>query len=199
MRPSLSTSLRPDTRRPFRGVRLLGLLAGASIAVAACASGSGATWTYAPTPPSTPAPSAQASGSAGGNAGASGSPTAGGQAPGGSGATGSAAPGGSGNPAASGAATGTTLSLTAQNITFDKQSLQAPANTAFTISFSNQDQGIPHNVSIHKDSATGQEIFKGDIITGPAQASYTIPALAPGTYAFVCSVHPNMTGTLTVQ
>jgi plastocyanin len=26
-----------------------------------------------------------------------------------------------------------------------------------------------------------------------------VPALPAGTYAFVCSVHPNMTGTLTVQ
>jgi len=26
-----------------------------------------------------------------------------------------------------------------------------------------------------------------------------VPALPAGTYAFVCSVHPNMTGTLTVK
>jgi plastocyanin len=28
---------------------------------------------------------------------------------------------------------------------------------------------------------------------------YQVPALPPGTYQFVCSVHPNMTGTLTAQ
>jgi plastocyanin len=26
-----------------------------------------------------------------------------------------------------------------------------------------------------------------------------VPALPAGTYSFVCSVHPNMTGTLTVK
>ncbi len=203
MRPTSPRFLRSLPPSPSHSLRVLGLVAATAIAVAACASSSGASWTYAPTAPATPVPSGQASASAGasgGSAGASGSPTTGSQAPGGSGATGSGAPGGgSGNPAASGAATGTTLSLTAQNIAYDKQTLQAPANTAFTISFNNMDQGVPHNVSIHKDSPTGQEIFKGDIITGPAQTSYTIPALAPGTYGFVCSVHPNMTGTLTVQ
>jgi plastocyanin len=28
---------------------------------------------------------------------------------------------------------------------------------------------------------------------------YQVPALPAGTYGFVCSVHPNMTGTLTVK
>ncbi len=54
----------------------------------------------------------------------------------------------------------------------------------------------PHNVAIKDPSGT--EVFKGDIITGPAQADYQVPALPPGTYQFVCSVHPNMTGTLKV-
>jgi plastocyanin len=32
-----------------------------------------------------------------------------------------------------------------------------------------------------------------------ATATYDVPALAAGTYGFVCSVHPNMTGTLTAS
>ena len=29
--------------------------------------------------------------------------------------------------------------------------------------------------------------------------TYSVPALAAGTYTFICIVHPNMTGTLTVK
>jgi plastocyanin len=65
------------------------------------------------------------------------------------------------------------------------------------IQYDNNDPGIPHNVEI-KD-ANGTSVFKGQIITGPATASYQIPALAAGTYTFVCDVHPNMTGTLTAN
>jgi len=100
-------------------------------------------------------------------------------------------------PAPSGAAAGPVVELAAQNIAFTTTSLQAPANTPFTIHFKNQDASVPHDVEI-KD-ASGAVAFKGDIITGPSEASYNVPALAAGTYTFVCTVHPNMTGTLTVQ
>ena len=35
--------------------------------------------------------------------------------------------------------------------------------------------------------------------SGVATKTYDVPALKPGSYAFVCTVHSNMTGTLTVQ
>ncbi len=110
-------------------------------------------------------------------------------------------PGGpAGSPAAS-AAPGASVSLqvTASGIAYDKSTLEAPANTPFEIVFANNDAGIPHNVSIHKDSATGQEVFKGEIFNGTETRAYNVPALPTGTYAFVCSVHPNMTGTLTIK
>ncbi|MEA2607483.1 MAG: hypothetical protein QOI00_2240, partial [Chloroflexota bacterium] len=46
---------------------------------------------------------------------------------------------------------------------------------------------------------TGASVFKGAIVTGPAKVSYQVPALAAGSYRFLCDVHPTMTGTLTVQ
>ncbi len=100
-------------------------------------------------------------------------------------------------PAASGAASGPKVDLSAKDIAFSTNALQAPADTAFTLHFKNADTGVPHNVEI-KDAA-GQQVFKGDIITGDAEIDYAIPALKAGTYPFVCTVHPNMTGTLTVQ
>ena len=118
-----------------------------------------------------------------------------------SGAAASAAPSGSpsGSPAASGGAAETVLQLAAANIAYDQTDLTAPANTPFQIAFTNNDAGIPHNVSIHQGSPTGTEVFKGAIFTGVATQTYDVPALPAGTYSFVCSVHPNMVGTLTVK
>jgi plastocyanin len=100
-------------------------------------------------------------------------------------------------PASSSVPAGATLHIAAQNIEFDTDHLEAPAGQAFTIEFNNNDPGVPHNVEI-KD-ANGASMFKGQIITGPAMTSYQVPALPAGTYMFVCDVHPNMTGTLTVK
>ncbi|HEU0242555.1 MAG TPA: cytochrome c oxidase subunit II [Candidatus Limnocylindrales bacterium] len=100
-------------------------------------------------------------------------------------------------PAPSGAAAGPTVELGALNVAFSTNALQAPAGSPFTIHFKNDDASIPHNVEI-KD-ASGAVAFKGDIITGVAETNYAVPALKAGTYTFVCTVHPNMTGTLTVQ
>ena len=91
------------------------------------------------------------------------------------------------------------VSLSAQNIAFDQAALSAPAGTAIQLTFVNNDNGIPHNVVIHRDSPTGEAVFTGDIITGVATKVYDVPALAAGTYAYVCAVHPSMTGTLTVK
>ena len=113
----------------------------------------------------------------------------------------SAAPSGSpaGSPAASGGAAETVLQLAAANIAYDQTDLTAPAGVPFQIAFTNNDAGIPHNVSIHEGSPTGTEVFKGTIFTGVATQTYDVPALPAGTYSFVCSVHPNMVGTLTVK
>ena len=87
--------------------------------------------------------------------------------------------------------------MKAQNIAFDTTDISAAAGKPFTIAFVNEDTGVPHNIAI-KD-ASGAEVFKGEIITGVATKVYQVPALQAGTYPFACSVHPNMTGTLTVK
>lgn len=101
-----------------------------------------------------------------------------------------------GEPGASQAPAGTVLKEAALNIAFVNGSLEAPADVPFQIEFDNQDAGIPHNIEI-KD-AGGATVFKGEIISGVAKVTYDIPALPPGTYPFICTVHPNMTGTLKV-
>jgi cytochrome c oxidase subunit 2 len=102
-------------------------------------------------------------------------------------------------PAPSGEASGPTIAVTAKDIAYEQTAISAPANTPFRIEFDNQDAGTPHNISIHEGSPTGTEVFKGEIFSGVATKTYDVPALPAGTYSFVCTVHPTMTGTLTVQ
>ncbi len=120
-------------------------------------------------------------------------------------ASASAAPGSpgaspAGSPAPSSQAGGPEVDISAQNIAYDQTSLTVKADQPFTLKFTNNDAGIPHNIVIHSGSSTSDPaLFDGEIFTGVDSRLYPIPALKAGTYAFSCKVHPNMTGTLTVQ
>lgn len=90
------------------------------------------------------------------------------------------------------------VSLIAQNLAFQPAQLEATAGEDFVISFDNRD-AVPHNVAIFKGAdATAQNVFRGDLITGPRTVSYQVPAQEPGTYFFLCEVHPTMTGTVQI-
>lgn len=93
---------------------------------------------------------------------------------------------------------GTTLSVTAKTIAFDKSALEVPADAPFGIIFKNDDPpGVSHDIVI-RDSG-GAVVATQDTIDGGTSANYSYPSLAAGTYTFFCSIHPNMTGTLTVK
>lgn len=98
---------------------------------------------------------------------------------------------------------GTTLTVTAQNIAFDTNCLAAPAGTPFTIKFTNDDAGVPHNVEIFTSQAAttrlGGATGPTDTVTGPGSVTYKVGGLSPGTYFFRCDIHPTqMTGTFVV-
>jgi len=170
----------------MRTSRLAALVAVPALLVAACSGTSGPNWTYAP------APSASAAASAEGSAGASGSAAA-------SGGAASATPAASASAEASGGAGGggATVEIVASGIQFTTTQVTAPAGQKLTLTFKNQDAGVPHDVDIKDQS--GGEVFKTDIFNGPADKSFEFGPLQAGTYPFMCTVHPNMTGTLTVQ
>jgi plastocyanin len=172
----------------------------ATAAIAACSAGAPPGWTYAPAPSATPIPSVGASGSPAPSSSAAPS-TAPSSAP--SGAP-SASAGASPSAGASGGA-GTTLTVTAvtgaATAGFDPKTLDAAANSPFTLVFDNQDPTVPHNLVL-KDPSGAKVKVTGDtsFFTGPGKRTYQVPALAAGAYQYLCEVHPStMVGTLTVK
>ncbi len=102
-------------------------------------------------------------------------------------------------PAAQCEPEGTELQIAAQGVQFDTDCLAAPAGEPFAIAFDNQDAGIPHNVAIYEanplQDPNASEVFIGEIITGPNQATYEVEAIEAGELFFQCDVHPTMLGT----
>ena len=70
---------------------------------------------------------------------------------------------------------------------------RAPAG-ALTVVVDNRDKGVNHNV--HFASVKGSPAT--DLEEGPSTQQLEL-TLAAGTYAYVCDLHTNMTGTLTVS
>lgn len=99
-----------------------------------------------------------------------------------------------GPPAASG------LKVTAKGLAFNPTSITAPGGRTVTITFTNDDPRIPHNIVVFNGpDATGTPLFTGKPVTGPGTATYSFAAPPPGTYFFHCQFHPTtMKGTLKI-
>jgi amicyanin len=74
------------------------------------------------------------------------------------------------------------------NFTFDPPKLTVKAGT--TVTWVNRDD-IPHTV------ASSTHAFKSKALD--TDNSFTFTFTAPGTYAYFCSLHPHMTGTIVVE
>ena len=108
--------------------------------------------------------------------------------PGGAGESGPGGPGGEGGG----------VTVVAQNIAFDTSTIRLePVPTMIT--FENRDAGVQHDIAIYSDSSLADELFDGELVTGPATVDYAVPALPPGEHYFQCNVHPNMNGSVVVS
>ena len=94
---------------------------------------------------------------------------------------------------------GTSLTLVAQQISWDKACLAVPAGQPFQITIKNEDSGIPHNFAIWDSPKTKHQFYITPDLTGPATKTFAVPALKKGRYYFQCDIHgPAMSGTLIV-
>jgi plastocyanin len=83
------------------------------------------------------------------------------------------------------------ISLLAENFAFNRSEISVPAGSTVVIRLENRDAGVGHNVAVYETDAADNAIFRGDIITGPAEIVYTFAAPGvPGTYVFLCDPHP---------
>ena len=84
--------------------------------------------------------------------------------------------------------------IVASGVKFDLDTIVIKAGTEVTLSITNKDSGIPHNLAIVESGTT---VFSGEQFAGIATEDYTIPALdANKIYTFRCEVHPNMKGNI---
>lgn len=98
------------------------------------------------------------------------------------------------------AATGSSITLTAQHITWDKGCIAAVAGKPIQVTINNKDAGIAHNFAIWVNSSLKKRLYQTPNISGPATKTFTVPALPAGKYYFQCDIHgPAMSGTLIIS
>jgi plastocyanin len=82
---------------------------------------------------------------------------------------------------------------------FEQSEVVVAAGKPLTLTFDNKNAAVPHNVAIFDGPSEAKTLFAGEIVTGPKQIVYNVPALPAGSYYFSCQVHPNMHGTITAK
>jgi plastocyanin len=87
----------------------------------------------------------------------------------------------------------------AESLTFNTSEIDLTAGQPTTLTFDNEDAGIPHNIAIYTDDSLSKTLFQGEQFPGVDTREYVIPALDPGTYFFHCDVHPTMNGSVVVS
>jgi plastocyanin len=91
-----------------------------------------------------------------------------------------------------------TLEIVAEDLAFDRDSLEIPAGGVIAVTLENRDPGILHNVAIYP-GVGGDPVFRGETFTGIETRTNLMRPLTPGTFRFICDAHPTMSGTLTVS
>lgn len=85
----------------------------------------------------------------------------------------------------------TDFTIVAKNIEWDLDRVVVPTGKEVTATIENRDRGIPHNLHVKSPGDPKTELEKG-LVTQTLR--FTIDE--PGSYAFVCDAHPNMTGRI---
>jgi len=81
--------------------------------------------------------------------------------------------------------------VVAEDMAFDPDQVEVPADEEVTVVIDNRDDGVNHNIHIED----APEPNKTALEQGISQQALTL-SLPAGQYEFVCDIHPNMTGTM---
>ncbi len=90
---------------------------------------------------------------------------------------------------------GATLTIDARDLTFDPVIVTMPAGQPLRLVLNNHDAGVEHDLHVFRgatDFGTSQPVI------GPGLTAIVLPAMAPGSYQFECTFHPDMIGTIKV-
>ncbi len=95
------------------------------------------------------------------------------------------------------------LTIVGRDIAFDTDEITVKAGRQVVITFDNQDEGTSHNWALY-DSEEAARSRSDPIAASPIEPGLIVQQIAfdppqPGTYSFVCDVHPNMNGDLIVE
>jgi plastocyanin len=161
------------------------------VVAAGCSSPGGASssWSFGPSLPpasgeASTAPSASTVPSAPPSAAPSPSAAA---SPGASPAGTSASPVGGATPVTIGTRTGTELE-------FEVDEVSVPADVRVSVTFENR-ASLPHNLTFSAPIS----VATSPVVDPGASETIEFDAPAPGDYTFMCTIHPGMEGTLTVE
>ena len=95
------------------------------------------------------------------------------------------------------------VTIIGENILFDRDEIVVEGGRQVAITFENRDAGIPHNWALYESeeaSVSRDGLLAGSPIeNGPLTQEIVFEAPAPGSYYFICDVHPNMAGDFVVE
>jgi len=81
------------------------------------------------------------------------------------------------------------VQVEADNVAFKSDTITLKADTEVEIRFDNNDRGVQHNITILGQDPT-KPVFRGQLVTGVATATYSFHAPPAGEYKFQCDIHP---------
>jgi plastocyanin len=88
----------------------------------------------------------------------------------------------------------TELTVVADDLEYDTDTIVVPANAEVSITLDNRDGGTLHNLAVYTQGSESTRVFAGDLFEGEATQTYSLTAPGAGIYSFRCDAHPDMNG-----